>query len=223
VTRTPSTIVVPPECRNGRLWRRLNDTEQAAFLDVGKLHTYRQGATLIHATDTARWVAILLSGRVRIVNGDGAQVVGTRSAGDIVGEQRFLENQPRRVTARTETAVRALVVDGADLDRLLDRQPGVLRALCALLSERLRECDERLAAQSGSAFSKIVRFLARSAEGEDAYSVHIGSQKALGEELGVSRDSVIRALRRLRKENIVTTHRRLVSVREPRRLRAYTR
>lgn len=223
MTRTPSTIVVPPECRNGRLWRLLNDTEQAAFLDVGKLHTYRQGATLIHATDTARWVAILLSGRVRIVNGDGAQVVGTRSAGDIVGEQRFLEHQPRRVTARTETAVRALVVDGADLDRLLDRQPGVLRALCALLSERLRECDERLAAQSGSAFSKIVRFLARSAEGEDSYSVHIGSQKALGEELGVSRDSVIRALRRLRKENIVTTHRRLVSVREPRRLRAYTR
>jgi DNA-binding GntR family transcriptional regulator len=45
----------------------------------------------------------------------------------------------------------------------------------------------------------------------------------LGEELGVSRDSVVRALRRLRKENIVTTHRRLVSVREPRRLHAYTR
>jgi CRP-like cAMP-binding protein len=115
------------------------------------------------------------------------------------------------------------VVDGADLDRLLDRQPGVLRALCALLVERLRECDERHAAQSGNAFTKIVRFLARSAEGEGPFSVHIGSQQALGEELGVSRDSVVRALRRLRKENIVTTHRRLVSVREPGMLRAHTR
>ena len=79
------------------------------------------------------------------------------------------------------------------------------------------------AAQSGNAFTKIVRFLARSAEGEGPFSVHIGSQQALGEELGVSRDSVVRALRRLRKENIVTTHRRLVSVREPGMLRAHTR
>lgn len=213
------TTVVPPECRNGRLWRRLNDTEQAAFLDVGKPRGYQQGATLIRAEDTARWAAVLLAGRVRV--GTGTQVFGTRSAGDIVGEQRFLDKQPRRVTVRAETTVRALVVDGADLDRLLDRQPGVLRALCALLSERLRECEERLAALSGNAFTKIVRHLARLADGDASLSVHIGSQEALGDELGVSRDSVVRALRRLREEDIITTHRRLVTVREPGRLRAY--
>jgi CRP-like cAMP-binding protein len=213
--------VVPPDCWNGRFWRRLDETEQAALLEVGKPRGYQRGATMIHATDTARWAAVLLSGRVRVLNGE--HLAGARSAGDIIGEQRILEKQPRHVTVRAETPVRALVIDGADLDRVLDRQPGVLRALCAVLSERLRECDERLAGLSGDAFTKLVRFLALSADGDGPFSVHIGSQERLGEALGVSRDSVIRALRQLRKDNVVTTRRGLVTVRDTRALRGYPR
>lgn len=218
--RTPSMTVVPPGCRNGPFWRRLDEPEQSALLEVGKPRDYRIGATLVHAADTARWAAVLLSGRVRVLDDD--HLVGTRTAGDIIGEQRILEKHPRRVSVRAETPVRALVIDGADLDRVLDRRPGVLRALCAVLSERLRDCDERLAALSGNAFTKIIRFLVQAADGDRPFSVHIGSQEGLGEGLGVSRDSVIRAFRRLREDNVVTTQRGLVTVRDPRKLRAYT-
>jgi CRP-like cAMP-binding protein len=174
----------------------------------------------MRAADTTRWVAVLLSGRVQVLNGD--LVAGTRSAGDIVGEQRMFDKTAQRVQVRANTPVRALVIDGTDLDRLFDRQPGILRALCAVLSERLRDCDERLTALSGDAFSKIVRFLTKVTAGDSPSFIHIGSQEGLGKELGLSRDSVIRALRRLRDDNVITTHRGLVTVRDPRRLRSYT-
>lgn len=212
--------LVPPECRDGRFWRRLQESERATLLELGKPRSYPRGTTLIRAADTTRWVAVLLSGRVQVLNGD--LVAGTRSAGDIVGEQRMFEKSAQRVQVRADTPVRALVIDGTDLDRLFDRQPGILRALCAVLSERLRDCDERLTALSGDAFSKIVRFLTKVTAGDSPSLVHIGSQEGLGKELGLSRDSVIRALRRLRDDNVITTHRGLVTVRDPRRLHTYT-
>lgn len=204
--------------RDGSFWRRLDTEERAAFEKVGKRRPYRKGTTLIRAGDKTRWAAVLLTGRVRIVTADGTQVIATRSDGDIVGEQRVLDGQPRAATVVAETQVLALIVDGATLDGLFNRLPGILRVLCVVLSERLRECEERLTAQTGDAFVKIVRHLLRLLE-ERGPAVHIGSQEVLGRRLGVSRDSVIRAMRRLRDAGIVTTERGLVTVRAPRRLR----
>jgi CRP-like cAMP-binding protein len=210
------TSTLPPG-REGSFWRRLNDIERAAFVEVGKQRGYKPGVTVIRAADTARWAVILLSGRVRITN--GSQLVETRLAGEIVGEQRIIDKQPLGFTVRAETTVKALVVDGADLERLVGHLPRVLWVLCAVLSERLRGSHERLVS---GAFTRVVRHLVRSAPDDDqAFTVPIGSQAALGVELDVSRDSVIRALRRLRAEEIVLTSRRLVTVRDPRRLRAY--
>lgn len=224
MARTHSTAMVPSDCRGGSFWHRLNGPERAAFTDVGRPRGFRRGTTILRAEDTARWTAIVISGRVRVNNGDGSLVVATRSAGDLIGEQRFLGVRPHQATVHAETGMRALVVDGADLDRLLARQPGVLRALCEVLSERLRECDRRLAGSSGDAFTKIVRFLAQATDAtgdEPANTTHIGSQEALAGQLGISRDSVIRAFRRLRDDKVVTTHRGVVTVRVPARLREY--
>jgi CRP-like cAMP-binding protein len=208
-------MTVTPAGRDGSFWRRLNDVERAAFAEVGKQRDYKPGRAIIQAAGTGRWVAILLTGRVRIVN--GSQLVEKRSAGDFVGEQRMFDRRPQIFGVRAETAVKALVVDGADLDRLIGRLPRVLWVLCAVLSDRLRACQERLATD---AFTRVVRYLVSSDPGNDqVFSVAIGSQAALGERLDVSRDSVIRALRRLRSEGIVLTSRRLVLVRDPRRLR----
>lgn len=212
---------MPREYRDGTFWRRLTDREQRAFVDVGTYRRYRRGTPLIHAAATDRWVAIIDSGRVRV---RARQVVAVRQAGDIVGEQTVVDGKPRSATVVAETEVRALVVDGADVDRLCIRFPHVLRELCAVLSERLRECDLWIADHAWDAFTKVVNFLLTSAADgghTGPFGVHIGSQAALGERLGVSRDSVIRALRRLRAEKIVTTQRGVVTVRDLAGLRAY--
>jgi CRP/FNR family transcriptional regulator, cyclic AMP receptor protein len=222
VARTPAMSAALSASRDGSFWRLLTDRERAALVEVGRQRSYRKGATVIRAADPARWAVVLLSGRVRLTAaGNGAHVVAMRQTGDIVGEQRVVDGQPQQATVRAETTVQALVLDGADLDRLIGQLPHVLWVLCAVLSERLRECYARIATQSSDAFTRIVRFLAEAATGDRPFTVHIGSQEALGEELSVSRDSVVRALRRLRADDVVTTHRGLVTVRDPRRLRAY--
>ena len=212
---------MPREYGDGTFWRRLTDREQRAFVNVGTFRRYRKGAPLIQAAATDRWAAIIDSGRVRV---RATGVVAVRQAGDIVGEQTVMDGKPRSATVVAETEVRALVVDGADLDLLCARFPHVLHELCVVLSERLRECDLWLADHTWNAFTRVVNFLlTTAAEGghTGAFGVHIGSQAALGERLGVSRDSVIRALHRLREEQIVTTLRGVVTVRDLGKLRAY--
>lgn len=224
MARTPSMTSALSASRDGSFWRLLTERERAALVEVGRQRSYRKGATVIRGADQARWAVVLLSGRVRLTAaGNGAHVVAVRQTGDIVGEQRVVDGRPQQATVRAETAVKALVVDGADLDRVVGQLPHVLWVLCAVLSERLRDCYTRLAAQSADAFTRTVRFLTDAAteSGDRPFTVHIGSQEALGEELDLSRDSVVRALRRLRADDVVTTHRGLVTVRDARRLRAY--
>jgi CRP/FNR family transcriptional regulator, cyclic AMP receptor protein len=221
VTRTPSTSA--PAGRPGTFWHRLTERERAVITEMGKRRSYRKGETVIRANDATRWAAVLLSGRVRVTDDNGARVVATRHSGDIVGAQRVVDGHPQQATVRAETTVKALVVDGADLERLVGQRPHVLWVLCATLSERLRDCYTRLAGQSSDAFTRIVRYLTQAAPGgaDRPFTVHIGSQAELGKKLDVSRDSVIRAFSRLRSDNVVTTHRGLVSVRDPRKLRAH--
>lgn len=207
--------------REGSFWRRLDTEERAALLKVGKRRPYPKNTMLIRAGGRTRWAAILLTGRVRVTTANDTQMIATRADGDIIGEQWVLHGRPRCATVVAETQVWALIIDGPVLDSLFARLPGILRVLCVVLSERLREYDERLTAQTGDAFIKVVRHLLRSVD-DHGPAVHIGSQEALGKKLGVSRDSVVRALRRLRDAKILTTERGIVTVRALEKLRAHT-
>jgi CRP/FNR family transcriptional regulator, cyclic AMP receptor protein len=220
VARTPSMAMVLSASRKGSFWRRLDPEERAAFLKVGTRRPYRKGATLIRAGDETQWAAVLLTGRVQVISADGMRVIATRADGDIVGEHRILDGQPHAATVVAETRVWALIVDGPVLDGLFTRLPGILRVLCTVLSDQLREYEERLTAQTGSAFDKIVRHLVLSTDARGPV-VHIGSQEALGKKTGVSRDSVIRVLRRLREAEIIYTERGIVIVRALEELRTY--
>jgi CRP/FNR family cyclic AMP-dependent transcriptional regulator len=203
--------------RAGRFWSRLTDAERATFEDVGNWRRYARGEVLIQISGTGQWAAILRSGRVRVIGGDGVQVLATRWAGDIVGEQARLDGQPRSATVVAETAVQALVLGEAKLEHVFRQHPRVLRVLGAVMSERLREADRKLIGQADGAFTKVVEELLRHADErghpvEQGVRVHIRSQADLGKALGVSRDSVVRVLRQLRAEKIITTRRGLVTI-----------
>jgi CRP/FNR family transcriptional regulator, cyclic AMP receptor protein len=207
-----------PEHRASSFWRRLNHEERVAFVDLGMARRFARGATLIRIGETEPWAAVLYTGRVRVLAANGVRVA-TRWDGDIVGEQAFLDGRTRSATVNAETMVRALVLGAVELDRLLTRFPRVLRVLCTVLSERLREADQRLDGQGRDAFARIVDYLVRHAD-ESRPVVHIGSQEELGRTLGVSRDSVLRALRRLRRNGVVLTQRGRLAVRDFEKLRA---
>ncbi|MER6666184.1 Crp/Fnr family transcriptional regulator [Amycolatopsis japonica] len=227
MTAISQLAIVTSGHRVGSFWRRLDDAERAALVSVAVLRRYDIGATLIRAGDPDNWVAILRSGRVRLVAAEGKPTIALRFAGDIVGEQAVLDREVRSATVQAETPVQAFVIDGGTFDRYLAHRPRALRILCAVVSERLRESDRNIVGQNDDAFTKIVEMLLRYVDDFDpAYSDRfrfaIGSQAALGESLGFSRESVVRALKTLRDEEIITTDRGVITIKDVDGLRART-
>jgi CRP/FNR family cyclic AMP-dependent transcriptional regulator len=216
-----------PSGHGGRsFWRRLTAEERAAFSALATWRTHRKGATLIHRGAADRWAAVIWSGRVRVIGASSAQVIAIRAGGDIIGEQALMDGGLRSATVVAESPTRLLLFDSATMNVLLARFPRVQQVLIAILSERLRELDERLAGFAGDAFTRIVRHLLAGLDGQagpgsPVQTVHIGTQAAFGARLGISRDSVIRALRLLRGEGSVTTGRGWVAVRDAEKLRRH--
>ncbi|MET9227279.1 Crp/Fnr family transcriptional regulator [Lentzea sp. NPDC003310] len=204
--------VVTREQRPDSFWCLLSPEERRKLADVGEVRPFTRQNTLIRAAATGSCVAVVLSGRVRVLGEDGERVVATRFAGDIIGEQAFLDNGVRSATVVAVTNVRALVLTGEQFDRVVAEHPGVLRLLGAVVSKRLRESDASLLERGGGAADKVRRFLVgRAAAGP---VIHIGSQEELARELDISRSSVGRALAQLKRNNLVSVDRARISIRD---------
>ncbi|MFL6125317.1 helix-turn-helix domain-containing protein, partial [Actinophytocola sp.] len=81
----------------------------------------------------------------------------------------------------------------------------------------LREADRNLSEQGNDAFTKVAETLLRYVDELGAgmragVRIGIGSQAAFGESLGLSRESVVRALKSLREGGLVTTDRGVVII-----------
>ncbi|MDX8035315.1 Crp/Fnr family transcriptional regulator [Lentzea sp. BCCO 10_0856] len=211
------------QCAQSSFWGRLRESERSAFADVADLVRYERGSRLIHVDDPGSWVAVLCGGRVRVVAATGNRLVAIRVPGDIVGEQAVIDRHRRSATVIADSAVRAALVRAKEFEELIKTKPRLLRVVCTVISERLREATLANAGQ-GDAFSKLVGYLLREAETARRSTpvnvpVHIKSQQQLAALLGVSRESVVRALRRLREVGLVTTRNGVVVVSDPLRLR----
>jgi CRP-like cAMP-binding protein len=205
-------------------WRRLNAAERDAFTAMAKVRRFHKGDTLIGSAQAVRWAGILQRGQVRVVEDN--QILETRSEGDIFGEGVVIDDLPRSTAVIASADVHVLVLGRAELERVVTQNPRVMRVLCAVIDQRLHSAYRRLIDQADEALAKVVRELLRGAEERGhpcarGTIVDIGSQKALAELLGISRHSVVRALQRLRAENILSTHRRLVTVHDIELLRTH--
>ena len=207
---------VTPEHRRGSFWCRLTEVERTAFATNAQIRCFAKGSELISADDWSRWAAIVYSGRVRII-GEDRKVVATRWAGDIVGEQAVLDAATRSGAVVADTKVTAILLSKRDLHHLFAKFPNVVLALCAVVSERLREADHMLDNRANDAFTRVVDSLVRLADDfrvdeQGRLRIPIGSQSALAEQLRLSRESVVRALRTLRTRQLISTDRRGVVV-----------
>ncbi|MEV6713446.1 Crp/Fnr family transcriptional regulator [Lentzea sp. NPDC051208] len=216
MTNTQVVASVTQEHRRGSFWRRLTEIERTAIAANAQIRCFAKGSELISADDRNRWAAIVYSGRVRII-GEGRKVVATRWAGDIVGEQAVIDAGARPGAVVADTKVKAILLSKQDLDGLFAKFPHVVLTLCAVVSERLREADHLLDSQANDAFTRVVDSLVRLAEefrGDEhgRLRIPIGSQSALAEQLRLSRESVVRALRTLRAQRLISTDRRGVVV-----------
>jgi CRP-like cAMP-binding protein len=68
--------------------------------------------------------------------------LGTRGAGDFIGEIALLEDVPRTATVKAKTPLRVFVLTSKDFHHLLEESPAVERKVLRTLAKRVAEISK---------------------------------------------------------------------------------
>jgi predicted acylesterase/phospholipase RssA/CRP-like cAMP-binding protein len=106
------------------------DTERVAL---------RAGEVLFRRGDPGNAAYTVLSGRLRVIDDSvGERALNEIGAGEILGEMALLSAERRSATVLAVRDSLLARIPAAAFDRLIERQPAVLRPISAMLGERLR-------------------------------------------------------------------------------------
>ena|SRR5579862_2943498 len=106
--------------------------------------TLKPGETLFKKDDPARCMYVVLSGDVRI--GDGNIIYEQLSAGGIVGEMALIDHAPRSATVTATTDCVLAEIDEKRFLFLVQQTPSFALNVMRLLSHRLRRMNALLKA-----------------------------------------------------------------------------
>ena len=200
--------------------------------EMGTFRRYRAGERVMSQGDESDFVVVVLEGEVKVTldTPDGREVVlNIYGHGDVVGEFEALGGYTTRTAnvVALETIGCRVLTKQAFLDYLM-AHPGASLALVRLMIRRLAAADRRrVDATTADASHTLATFLIElvrwdGAAGEDAPEVHFPlAQHDLASLLGVSRNSIVRALSRLRSRNLVVTSRGTIRIVNVPALRRY--
>ena len=194
--------------------------ETADLRDAGRLRRWERGATVMNEGETADWVLVLTSGRVKVSSHteSGTEVVlAVRGPGALLGDMSAIDGEARSGTVTALEPVEGLVVH--DFAGYLHDHGRVAVLLMRLLIARLRDADRKRVEYG--AFDTTARVATRLVELAERYGeptsggVKVAlplSQDELAGWTGASREAVSKALRSLRDRGLIETGRRRVIV-----------
>jgi CRP-like cAMP-binding protein len=206
------------------LFARLGDQETDTILAHTRVAKYAEGDQIVSKGDPGDSMMAVLKGRVSISapSDDGRQVVLTvMRDGDVFGEIALLDGKERTADVTAATDCEVLVVPRRSLLALLERRPDICIDLMLVLCERLRRTNEQV---EDLAFldleARIAKVLVRLAEengGDTAAAIPVGvkiSQRALGELVGGSRESVNKHLHAWKQSGIIAIEKGAIVIRD---------
>jgi CRP/FNR family transcriptional regulator, cyclic AMP receptor protein len=210
--------------RRSALFARLGDGETDAILAHARVAKYAEGDQIFAKGDPGNSMMAVLKGRVSITtpSDDGRQVVLTvMREGDVFGEIALLDGKERTADVTAATDCEILIVPRRSLLSLLERRPDICIDLMLVLCERLRRTNEQV---EDLAFldleARIAKVLVRLAEENGAGAPNakpVGikiSQRALGELVGGSRESVNKHLHDWKRSGIIAIEKGAIVIRD---------
>jgi CRP/FNR family transcriptional regulator, cyclic AMP receptor protein len=218
--------------RRSQLFAHLPDGDIDAMLAHAVVRRYPERERIFAKGDPGNSMIAVLKGRVTITtpSPDGRQMVLTvMREGDVFGEIAMLDGKERSADATAATDCELLVVARRSLLSLLERRPELCVDFLVLLCEKLRRTNEQV---EDLAFldlvGRIAKALLRLAEenGDDgggALDRVVGikiSQRALGEIVGGSRESVNKHLQDWKRSGIIDIEKGAIVIRDPEALAA---
>jgi CRP-like cAMP-binding protein len=208
---------------------RLQQAERDALETLGRHRRFGTGQVLFTEGDDGRDVYILIEGIVKLVttSASGQQVIlDLEAAGSVLGELSAIDGQPRSATVEAITPIDVLVLRIEDFRSFLESQPRAASELLGIVAARLRASSQRqLEFGSSDALTRLCRCLLvmieRFGDREEQPSVSLPvAQHDLAKLTGLSREAVVKGLRRLRELGWVETSGRSVVIRDFQAVRA---
>jgi CRP-like cAMP-binding protein len=95
------------------------------------------GATLTKEGDIGHEFFVIIDGETQVKR--KGRSLGTRGAGDFIGEIALLEEVPRTATVTAKTDLRVFVLTSKDFHHLLEENPKVQRKVLRTLARRIAE------------------------------------------------------------------------------------
>ena len=131
------------------LFRNLDLEERARILTIGEPRHYRAEQVLFHEGEPGDGLFILVSGSVRISkrSATGEEALAILEANAFFGEMALIDYLPRAADAIANADAEVFFIPLSELRALLEAHPQmagkVLFALCEVLTQRLRETNDR--------------------------------------------------------------------------------
>ena len=216
-------------------WASLDPAQQAALRATARPRQFPVKAPLVYQGDESDHVIIIERGWAKVTSStaDGHDVVlAVRGPGDLIAESAVLGGRPRAATVTALSPIRALVVPAARFTGFLDEHPDVWMLVTGTFVQRMDDSDRRLTANVTSRgpqrlaalLSQLAELTAHHAPPAPDGSIEIGpplSQEELGSWMDASRETVARALTGLRREGLIRTGWRRITVVDLPRLREF--
>ncbi|MEU4473543.1 Crp/Fnr family transcriptional regulator [Micromonospora sp. NPDC023888] len=208
---------------------RLPSAIREELLGRGHACRYEPGDLLLLEGGTDTYVILLISGFVKVTNNvEGVEaLVAIRGAGDIVGESAALADLPRMASVTACGVVTGCLVTAEAFRHVLNRHPDAARLVTSTVAERLRWANQRRADFVAYPVEvRVARVLAEIAQTHgrqaDDGSVVIDvplSQPELATMVGAAEATVHKALRALRKADLIRSGYRRIVILDPAALR----
>ena len=220
---------------NDRVVDRLSPETLERLRSSGRQIATHVGDVVFHEGESSDSVYLVESGLLKItkVAADGrSSLLGLRRNGALVGEQAALDGRPRSASVTALQHGVLVVVSGTAFKQLLEECPDLSLMLLHQLSTRLRETSARmLEFATADAVSRVASRLTDLVSDDQLRSLgedHTGSielrlpisQAELAEWSGLSRESIVKALRELRAQGLIETARKAVIIHDFDRLQA---
>jgi CRP/FNR family cyclic AMP-dependent transcriptional regulator len=208
-----------------QLWQLLTSDQRGAIESVATRHAHPAGTVLLNEGTRARSVLVLRSGRAKVVasgrNGRRA-LLAIRVPGDIVGELGAIDGRPRSATVVAIDPVTLLRVSTEDFEDLLTTESGIALPVLKVVIGRLRSANLRrteygettVADRVATTLAELAEEHGRIGTAELTIGLPFG-QEDLADMVVGSREAVVRALKALRDDDVITTGRQRITILQP--------
>jgi CRP/FNR family transcriptional regulator len=214
------------------LFSTLSDAEFNSIEHVFLIRSYRKNQVIFLEEETGTYMYIVLAGKLKITKSTQAgkeNILAIHRAGDFFGEMALLDGKTSPATVSAMEDCRIASISKGDFYNLLMSNDKVVRQIIQVLCARLRQVWAQVQALSYSSAEARIRGgileLARKHGVPDSRGIIIDlkiTHQEMAEMVGTSRETVTRALARLRADGVLTLEGRRIILLEPKALQPQT-